>query len=148
MAEPKGLWEKLGDQLVDPLDWVAAGVGAIVGGAVSVATHFADAGTTAAGGAIALVTARKAIGRAFQRRRLRKRARGLDAEIVEIGKKVQTTPGQPAPADFRTLVADLQLETGLWERHVTSDAQYAGRLDALVKQLRMAFVKHQKGGAH
>lgn len=153
MSDAKGALEKVLEQMIDPLDWVAAGVGAIGGLAVSTATHFTDAGTSIGGGALAGVTARKSVGRALEGWRLGRRADGLEAEIrasweykpepllkepprVLSNRESSETRANPPLLD--ELLARLQRERRLWRSRAITNAQFSEQLDEIVRDFRKA----------
>lgn len=80
-----GALEKFIEQLTDPIDYVAAGVGALAGLASSSLVLFADAGTVTAAGAAAGVTLRRSASVALRGRRLRKRTEKL-LDLLKVGR--------------------------------------------------------------
>jgi hypothetical protein len=131
MSEDKGL--KLpGDMTLG--DTVAAGVGALGGGVLSVFVQFADLGTLAAGGAVAGVTAKRAFQRAVQGSSLSKKAAGLRAFIDDHSKELPNA---------ESLLRELEAERELWKRGVSSNAMYAAQLKALADKLPKLIAKHR-----
>ena len=125
MSDNKGTWDQVFDQLTDPLDWIAAGFGALIGGAITVVAHGTDLGTSVGAGALVGVTARKALSRARVGKRLRKRADGLAREL-------ESRKG----SSFEALSTRLSSEVRLWETRVTSNEDFGVTLDAIVRDYR------------
>jgi len=113
-------------------DTVAAGLGALGGGILSVLASFSDLGTLAAGGTVAGVTAKRAVQRAYERPRLRKKAAGLRAFIKD---NQQRLPNK------ESLLRELEAEGELWGRGVSSNATYAAHLNALANKLPKLIAK-------
>jgi hypothetical protein len=86
--EPKSAWDKVLSQITDPWDWAAAAVGAAGGLGVTVATHGADLGASAALGASSAIGARKAWVASRQRARLLMRAEGIEKAVIAHYKEV------------------------------------------------------------
>lgn len=128
-------WSKLLDRLQDPVDWVAAGVGALGGLAVSVAVGGTDLGVSAAAGAMVGVTA-KASGEALlERPRLRKRAERLSENIRA---SIAERPERP---DLYALAGALEANKKLWLDNIDSNKKFADELDALVDRYRSILIE-------
>ncbi len=122
-------WEAVLKQITSPWDWVAGGAGAGIGLGVTIMLHGADLGTSAAAGALAGVTARKALAALLQGRQLSRRAEGLAAEIRDLD------PNKSNPA-LQALLPEIEREHRLWQRKVLSNEQFAIQLDEIVSKYR------------
>jgi hypothetical protein len=129
MNDNRSAIEKVFEQLTDPWDWAAAGIGAAAGLGGTLLSHGLDGGTLAASGATAAVAARKALVTALQGKRLKKRANGLNKVIQEMLK----TGASPK---LKKLDEDFKREFQLWENDATSNQQFAKALDELLQKLR------------
>jgi len=123
----KSAWDRLMDQITGPWDWVAAGVGAIGGGVVTMILHGADLGTSVGAGAIAAVTARKAGAASFQGRKLNKRARALKDQVRRYADK---------DSKMEALLGKINGEIGLWESGTTTLEDFAKQIHQLTDEYR------------
>jgi hypothetical protein len=124
----KDVWEKVLGQLTNPLDWVAAGLGAIAGGAVSVALHFTDLGASAGGGAIAGVTLSKSIARALAPS-LKRRAKAIEVWLS------RNPPPKNRPRRWED---GFRRDLELWRKGIITDEQFVKTLDDVAGKLRAA----------
>lgn len=120
-------WEKLGKELTSPWDWVAAGLGAVGGAVVTIATHGVDLGTSIPTGALAGVTGRKAFSASRTRARL---AKSYAAIVEELNRIVRDVP--ISSLRFQPLHNALDSNMRLWQAHGISNEQFAKVLDDAV----------------
>lgn len=123
-----GSLDEILKQITDPLDWIAAGLGAGGGIVASVALNGLDLGTSIGAGAIAGVTARKALAASLQGRLLSRRERGLRREILAARARYGI--------ELSKLAGELDFERRLWNSKVISNDQFRAKLDEFVEKLR------------
>lgn len=120
------MWEKLTEELQDPWDWAAAGVGSAIGLVITIFAGGLDGGTSAATGAIVGATARKSAKAAFRKRQQKKRIQGLKSLIGQ-----QVTE---ANTDGANILADrLDRSERLWDEKVIDDQQISDLIDELAQ---------------
>jgi hypothetical protein len=130
MSDNLSAWEKVLNEISSPWDWVAAGLGAMAGGAVTVVAHGVDLGHSVGAGALLAITARKAGDASLASWRLRKRANGFQSQLDEN----EPTHGQDI--DLNVIRLRLQVEMGLWQSKATDNSQFAKALDASIEEYR------------
>jgi hypothetical protein len=124
-----GWWKRVRDELNSPWDWVAAGIGAAGGLAVSASTLHLDMGSSIGVGAIGAVTMRKSAMLSLKGRTLHKRTKALLKMVVEWSDNRIL----PMPNDCgRNIDRDYQL----WQRKLISNVQYEQLLDGHIELIR------------
>lgn len=134
MSEDKSGLSKVFKELTDPWDWAVAALGVAAGLGVTMITHFADAGTSAATGATLALSGRKALIASRSRSVLRKKAQGI-LQIIQNVAEGKSDTEQKRPG---SLESDLKLEMQLWECDKTQNANelFAKKLEEFKDKLR------------
>lgn len=117
--------QKLFDQLSSPWDWIAAGGGAAAGAGVTLLSAGLDLGTATATGAMAGLTARRAVVAVAARPGLRKRARNLHLQLERAAKQNQA---------YHPLLDRLIKAEELWSTKIITNEQFSALLDDLVQE--------------
>ena len=128
-------WERVLNEITDPGDWVAAGIGAVFGGIGAVIAKWPDWLTLAATGATAGVTFRKAWNVERRRPQLRRRSIALEKIFAQV--QGESPIAFPSPElDPHLLRQVLRREMTLWEERAISNEQFISQLDELVSRYR------------
>ncbi|MEA2886179.1 MAG: hypothetical protein QOD11_539 [Bradyrhizobium sp.] len=125
-----GGWSKLLDRLQSPGAWIAAGVGALGGAAVSISVLGSDFGTSIATGAVVGVTAKATGDSALERRRLRKKSVRFSEELKEDLSSVSPMRIEA----LKKIANSLQVQNRLWERKLIDNNTFAKVLENLINE--------------
>jgi hypothetical protein len=126
----EGGWSKLLDRLQSPGDWIAAGIGALGGAAVSISILGSDFGTCIATGAVTGVTAKATGDTALERRRLRKKSERFRDQLQKD--LLQSPP--PRTEALQKIAKRLEVQSRLWEQKLIDNDKFADVLENLINE--------------
>lgn len=133
-ADDAGGWGKLLDRLQSPGDWVAAGIGALGGAAVSVLVLGSDFGTSVATGAVAGVTAKATGDAALKSRRLRKKSERFRRRLEASLKDTEQDPSLSRTEVVKKIQARLVNQSILWKDKLITNEKFEAVIDSLIEE--------------
>lgn len=149
-------WDRIRKELATPWDWVAAGIGAAGGLGVSASVGGLDGGTSAAIGALASVSARKAGVASMRGKNLERRAVRLREVLLEQARRryqyyvsFQEEPmdvsdeaamvefeAQSGVSEIELIVANLESDLELWRERIVDNDRFEVLLNDHIESFR------------
>lgn len=124
-------WKGIFDGVSSPWDWAAIAAGAGVGAVATVVTGGAELGSSIAVGATSGLAAKKALEATFAKRQIRSRLRTKSKNLLTHLRKPSSKK-----AIYDALAKRLEDEIEIWEKQISSDAEFDKLLNEIISSYR------------